>query len=73
MAFVAKGENLSDACNSAEYTTDKQLGEHGGLINILSKSIINRKQYTEQAIITSLFDFINQDNQNNLPATKRKP
>lgn len=59
MARVDTGEDLTQACNSAGITTDANLGEAGGLIGILSKNRIDRKLYTEQALMTALMSFEN--------------
>jgi non-canonical (house-cleaning) NTP pyrophosphatase len=36
-------------------TTDPKIGEHGGLIGLLSSSRITREEYTVQALNTALF------------------
>ena len=63
------GKDLSQACNMSGITSDPRLGEHGGLIGILTHSRINRShintiltltlhsyrlKYTKQAITCAL-------------------
>ena len=47
--------DLSQACNRSGITNDPQLGEHGGLIGLLSSSRITREAYTLQALNTAVF------------------
>ena len=42
------------ACNDVGLTSDPNLGEHGGLISILTAGELTRQQYTEQAILCAL-------------------
>ena len=44
MSFVHNGLDLSQACNAAMITSDPKLGEHGGLIGLLSSSRITREE-----------------------------
>ena len=46
--------DLSQACNRAGIVADEKLGEGQGLIGILTKGRVDRKEYTMQAIKTSL-------------------
>ena len=48
------GCDLSQACNRAGIVADEKLGEGQGLIGILTKGRVDRKEYTMQAIKTSL-------------------
>jgi inosine/xanthosine triphosphatase len=52
---LEEGRDLSQACNAAGVTSDTRLGEHGGLIGILSDGRLTREAYTVQAIETALF------------------
>ena len=52
---VLEGMDLSQACNASLITSDPKLGEHGGLIGLLSSSRITREDYTVQAVETALF------------------
>ena len=45
----------AQACNASMITDDPKLGEHGGLIGLLSSGRITREEYTVQAINTALF------------------
>ena len=47
--------DLSQACNRSGITSDPKLGEHGGLIAILSAERVTRLDYTVQAITMALF------------------
>ncbi|KAL1526520.1 hypothetical protein AB1Y20_015230 [Prymnesium parvum] len=49
------GLDLSQACKASGITSDPKLGEHGGLISILSKKRVSRLDYTVQAISMALF------------------
>ena len=55
MEHVLRGCDLSQACNASLITSDPKLGEHGGLIGLLSSGRITREQYTVQALNTALF------------------
>ena len=46
--------DLTQACNDVELTSDENLGEHGGLVSILTAGRISRQRYTEQAIVCAL-------------------
>lgn len=60
MRYVLEhGMDLSEACNAAQITNDPNLGEHGGLIGILSLQRITRLDYTMMALQTSLFSIEN--------------
>jgi len=50
MEFVRKGNDLSQACNKANITSDESLGENQGLIGILTKGRVTREEYTIQAV-----------------------
>ena len=52
--------DLAQACYHAGITTNTKLGSSEGLIGLLSKGRINRKEYTKQSIITALFQLENQ-------------
>jgi inosine/xanthosine triphosphatase len=49
------GKDLSQACLSSGITRDTRLGEHGGLIGLLSSNRLTREDYTVQALETALF------------------
>ena len=56
LEFVTKhGKDLSQACNASGITSDPKLGEHGGLIGLLSSNRLTREDYTLQALETALF------------------
>ena len=50
-----KDLDLSQACYESGITTNAKLGSAEGLVGILSKGRINRKEYTKQCITTALF------------------
>ena len=54
-----KNRDLSQACYEAGITTNSKLGAAEGLIGILTKGRINRKEYTKQCIITALLQLEN--------------
>ena len=45
----------TQACNRSGITSDPKLGEHGGLIGLLSSGRLTREAYTVQALSTALF------------------
>lgn len=57
---VDKNRDLAQACYEAGVTTNSKLGSAEGLIGILSKGRINRKEYTKQCIRTALLQLENQ-------------
>ena len=52
---LERGLDLSQACRASGITRDPKLGEHGGLIAILSSERVTRLDYTVQAITMALF------------------
>jgi len=54
-----KNRDLSQACYEAGITTNAKLGAAEGLIGILTKGRINRKEYTKQCITTALLQLEN--------------
>jgi len=52
---LENGCDLSQACNASLITSDDKIGEHGGLIGLLSSGRLSREQYTVQALDTALF------------------
>lgn len=56
---IDKKHNLADACYESGITTNSKLGSAEGLIGILSKGRINRKEYTKQCILTALLQLEN--------------
>lgn len=60
LKFVLEDKmNLSQACNKAGITSDINLGSAEGLIGLLSKGRIDRKEYTKHAIVTALIQVQN--------------
>lgn len=51
---IDQKKNLGQACFESGVTTNKKLGASEGLVGILTKGRINRKQYTKQCVITAL-------------------
>ena len=49
------GMDPSQACNASGITSDPRLGEHGGLIGLLSSNRLTREEDTVQALSTALF------------------
>ena len=54
-SLLEEGLDLSQACNASLITNDPKLGEHGGLIGLLSSGRLTREAYTVQALSTALF------------------
>lgn len=55
LKFVLEDKmDLSQACRASGITNNVNIGSSEGLIGILSKGYINRKEYTKQAIATAL-------------------
>lgn len=54
-----KNRDLGQACYESGITTNSKLGSAEGLIGILSKGRIDRKEYTKQCIITALIQLEN--------------
>jgi inosine/xanthosine triphosphatase len=54
-----KNRDLSQACYESGITTNAKLGAAEGLIGILTKGRINRKEYTKQCVITALIQLEN--------------
>src|SRR3989344_5747578 len=53
MNYVRQGKNLTEAANLAGYTSDPDLGKAEGLVSILTRGRVNRKEYTKQALRTA--------------------
>jgi inosine/xanthosine triphosphatase len=49
-----KNMDLSQACYAAGVTTNANLGAAEGLIGVLTKGRVNRKEYTKQCVTTAL-------------------
>ncbi|MBI4152759.1 inosine/xanthosine triphosphatase [Candidatus Woesearchaeota archaeon] len=54
MDYVRQGKNLTEAANLAGYTSDPDLGKADGLVSILTRGRVNRKEYTKQALRMAL-------------------
>jgi len=55
LKFVLEDKmDLSQACYASGITKNAHLGSSEGLIGVLSKGKINRKEYTKQAIVSAL-------------------
>lgn len=54
-----KNRDLSQACYEAGVTANSKLGAAEGLIGILTKGRVNRKEYTKQCVITALIQLEN--------------
>lgn len=53
--LLLRGFTLERACVEAGLTKNQQIGQAEGLIGILSRGKLTRKEYTKQAIVTALF------------------
>lgn len=56
---IDKNHELAQACYESGITSNKKLGSAEGLIGILSKGRIDRKEYTKQCIVTALLQLEN--------------
>jgi len=55
MAYLRQGKNLNDAAFLAGYTTNPEIGKSGdGVISILTRGRVTRKEYTKQALRMAL-------------------
>lgn len=62
LKFVLEDKlDLSQACQASGITNNVNIGSSEGLIGILSKGYINRKEYTKQAIATALMQIQSND------------
>ncbi len=59
--ILEDNKNLAEAANLSGISDDPDLGKKHGIIGILTNNRITRKDYTKQAIITSLIHFENKD------------
>jgi inosine/xanthosine triphosphatase len=51
---IDQKKNLGQACFESGVTSNKKLGASEGLVGLVTKGRINRKEYTKQCIITAL-------------------
>jgi inosine/xanthosine triphosphatase len=49
-----KGMSFDQAANHTGFTNDKDIGKNDGIIGVLTKGKVNRKEYTKEAIRTAL-------------------
>lgn len=56
---IEEKKDLSQACYSSGITNNEKLGSSEGLIGILTKGRIDRKEYTKQSIATALIKLEN--------------
>ena len=56
---LEKNAELSDAYRDLGFTKEKKIGEGEGIIGVLTKGRLNRKEYTKQAIRTALIHLEN--------------
>ena len=55
MAYLRQGRNLNDAAYLAGYTTNPEIGKSGdGVISLLTRGRVTRKEYTKQALRMAL-------------------
>ena len=55
MVYLRRGKDLNDAAYLAGYTTNKEIGKSGdGVISLLTKGRVTRKEYTKQALRMAL-------------------
>lgn len=54
MKYVRRGKNLNDAAFLAGYTSNPEVGKAEGIIGVLTRGRVTRKEYTKQAIRMAL-------------------
>ncbi|NOQ55881.1 MAG: inosine/xanthosine triphosphatase [Nanohaloarchaea archaeon] len=59
--ILDKDQDLTQACNSVGLTADPKLGQAQGMIGILTKGRVKRKDYTKQAITMALIQLDNRE------------
>ena len=59
--MLEEGLDMSQAANRAGLSSNPNLGSAEGLIGILTKGRITRKEYTKQAIVTALIHLENEE------------
>jgi len=56
---ILKGKDLEEACIATGLTTNNRIGEAEGILGILTKGRVTRKDYTKQAIRMALIQLEN--------------
>lgn len=56
-----EGVNISQAAHKAGFSKDDNLGSAEGMIGILTKGRVNRKEYTKQAMVTAMIHLENRE------------
>ena len=59
--ILDNNQDLTQACNSVGLTADPKLGQAQGIIGILTKGRVKRKDYTRQAITMALIQLDNKE------------
>ena len=59
--IIDDNQDLTQACNSVGLTADPKLGQAQGIVGILTKGRIKRKDYTRQAITMALIQLDNKE------------
>ncbi len=54
MSFIRDGKDLNDAAYLAGYTTNPEIGKSEGIVGVLTKGRVTRKEYTMQALRMAL-------------------
>ena len=57
--ILEKGMNSTDSFYHRGYTTKKNVGYEEGIIGVLSRNILSRKEYHKYSIIMALVQLIN--------------
>ncbi|MBI2102657.1 inosine/xanthosine triphosphatase [Candidatus Woesearchaeota archaeon] len=60
LAFVKQGKNLNDAAYLAGYTPNPEVGKAEGIIGVLTRGRVTRKEYTKQALRMALIHVENE-------------
>lgn len=60
MKHILDGKDLNDAAYLAGYTTNPEIGKSEGIVGVLTKGRVTRKEYTMQALRMALIHVENQ-------------
>lgn len=54
-----KDQDISEAAKSVGFSHDDNLGKREGMIGVLTRGKLNRKEYSKQAVLTALIHLLN--------------
>ena len=59
--IINTGMNATDSFYKNEYTTKKNIGAEEGIVSVVTKGVIDRKEYHKLSIIMALIQYRNKD------------